>query len=48
VITDQVTNGIAMRMSVLYLMLGSDASRSVEAERDDAQPAAELEGASVA
>ncbi len=28
VITDQVTNGIAVRMSLLFLMLGSDAGRS--------------------
>jgi aspartate carbamoyltransferase catalytic subunit len=29
VITDQVTNGIAVRMSLLYLLLGGDASRSI-------------------
>ena len=28
VITDQVTNGIAVRMSLLYLVLGGDRSRS--------------------
>jgi aspartate carbamoyltransferase catalytic subunit len=28
VITDQVTNGIAVRMSLLYLMLGGDSTRS--------------------
>ena len=27
VITDQVTNGIAVRMSLLYLILGADGSR---------------------
>ena len=49
VITDQVTNGIAVRMSLLYLMLGSEVSRTAESERDAAPPAAEqLEGASVA
>jgi aspartate carbamoyltransferase catalytic subunit len=30
VITDQVTNGIAVRMSLLYLMLGGDRSKVVE------------------
>src|SRR5438552_10559379 len=34
VITDQVTNGIAVRMSLLYLMLGGDARRAVEGEED--------------
>src|SRR5438552_12092055 len=29
VITDQVTNGIAVRMSLLYLVLGGDRSRSI-------------------
>src|SRR5439155_9481357 len=29
-ITDQVTNGIAVRMSLLYLILGGDASRSAD------------------
>src|SRR5207253_6266231 len=29
VITDQVTNGIAVRMSLLYLMLGGDSARSI-------------------
>ncbi len=33
VITDQVTNGIAVRMSLLYLMLGGD-GRKLEAEPD--------------
>ena len=31
VIADQVTNGIAVRMSLLYLMLGADGSRLLEA-----------------
>ncbi|HEY3210850.1 MAG TPA: aspartate carbamoyltransferase catalytic subunit [Actinomycetota bacterium] len=31
VITDQVTNGIAVRMSLLYLMLGGDARRGTDA-----------------
>jgi aspartate carbamoyltransferase catalytic subunit len=54
-ITDQVTNGIAVRMSLLYLMLGGDARR-VEAEgatdeirRESGallEEAAEIEGAS--
>jgi aspartate carbamoyltransferase catalytic subunit len=54
-ITDQVTNGIAVRMSLLYLMLGGDARR-VEAEgatdeirRESGallEDAAEIEGAS--
>ncbi len=35
-ITDQVTNGIAVRMSLLYLMLGGDASRTIENERQGA------------
>jgi len=44
VITDQVTNGIAVRMSLLYLMLGGDARRWVE--QDEApEPAEEPEGA---
>src|SRR3989449_4014848 len=33
VITDQVTNGIAVRMSLLYLMLGGDARRGEADER---------------
>ena len=36
VITDQVTNGIAVRMSLLYLILGGDASRAAEAEAKEA------------
>ena len=32
VITDQVTNGIAVRMSLLYLMLGSEGRRAAEDE----------------
>ena len=32
VITDQVTNGIAVRMSLLYLMLGSEGRRDAEDE----------------
>ncbi len=32
VITDQVTNGIAVRMSLLYLMLGSEGRREAENE----------------
>src|SRR6266545_3919272 len=35
-ITDEVTNGIAVRMSLLYLMLGGDASRAIENERQGA------------
>ncbi len=42
VITDQVTNGIAVRMSLLYLMLGGDASRSM-ADSSAAGVAAEPE-----
>ena len=38
-ITDQVTNGIAVRMSLLYLMLGGDASRSAEPATVQAEPA---------
>jgi aspartate carbamoyltransferase catalytic subunit len=34
VITDQVTNGIAVRMSLLYLMLGGEAKRTGEDEGD--------------
>ncbi len=36
VITDQVTNGIAVRMSLLYLMLGGDSSRTLENGREGA------------
>jgi aspartate carbamoyltransferase catalytic subunit len=32
VIEEQVTNGIAVRMSLLYLMLGGDGSKPIEAE----------------
>jgi aspartate carbamoyltransferase catalytic subunit len=34
-ITDQVTNGLAVRMSLLYLMLGGDASRAIEEPGSD-------------
>jgi aspartate carbamoyltransferase catalytic subunit len=34
VITDQVTNGIAVRMSLLYLILGGEASREGPAEEE--------------
>jgi aspartate carbamoyltransferase catalytic subunit len=44
VITDQVTNGIAVRMSLLYLMLGSEGSREVDNE-PGAELAEETEGA---
>jgi aspartate carbamoyltransferase catalytic subunit len=50
VITDQVTNGIAVRMSLLYLMLGGDSARSiadVEALGEDV-PAGEPEAVSLA
>jgi aspartate carbamoyltransferase catalytic subunit len=50
VITDQVTNGIAVRMSLLYLMLGGDSARSiaeVEAQGEDVR-AGEPEAASLA
>jgi aspartate carbamoyltransferase catalytic subunit len=43
-ITDQVTNGIAVRMSLLYLMLGGDARRGSEEEEPAAAPE-ELQGA---
>jgi len=56
VITDQVTNGIAVRMSLLYLMLGGDAKRGTYGDEavDDArresravlEEAGETEGAS--
>jgi aspartate carbamoyltransferase catalytic subunit len=36
VITDQVTNGIAVRMSLLYLMLGGEAKRTGEEDESDA------------
>jgi aspartate carbamoyltransferase catalytic subunit len=42
-ITDQVTNGIAVRMSLLYLMLGSDARRGSEEDEMAAAPE-ELQG----
>jgi aspartate carbamoyltransferase catalytic subunit len=43
-IVDQVTNGIAVRMSLLYLMLGGDARRGIEEEESAAVPE-ELQGA---
>jgi aspartate carbamoyltransferase catalytic subunit len=43
VITDQVTNGIAVRMSLLYLMLGGDARRGADGEEEAAE-ASEREG----
>ena len=43
-ITDQVTNGIAVRMSLLYLMLGVDARRTTE-EEEVAAATEELQGA---
>ncbi len=56
VITDQVTNGIAVRMSLLYLMLGGDTRRASEADeppeesgKESATPVdgfEEIEGAS--
>ena len=36
VITDQVTNGIAVRMSLLYLMLGGDGKRATEEDAGEA------------
>jgi aspartate carbamoyltransferase catalytic subunit len=57
VITDQVTNGIAVRMSLLYLMLGGDAKRGSDAgdageegqarfgPEVEAEPARETQGA---
>ena len=44
VITDQVTNGIAVRMSLLYLMLGSEGRRGAETEAG-AELTEESEGA---
>ena len=41
VITDQVTNGIAVRMSLLYLMLGGDGARASDAGASDAGRVAE-------
>jgi aspartate carbamoyltransferase catalytic subunit len=46
-ITDQVTNGIAVRMSLLYLMLGGDARRAIEEEEAATAPE-ELQGAASA
>jgi aspartate carbamoyltransferase catalytic subunit len=43
VITDQVTNGIAVRMSLLYLMLGGDRSRALPEETPAQAPAEPLE-----
>jgi aspartate carbamoyltransferase catalytic subunit len=40
-ITDQVTNGIAVRMSLLYLMLGGDSGRSVAVPEAADEPVAE-------
>jgi aspartate carbamoyltransferase catalytic subunit len=34
VITDQVTNGIAVRMSLLYLILGGEGSRETASEEE--------------
>jgi aspartate carbamoyltransferase catalytic subunit len=45
-ITDQVTNGIAVRMSLLYLMLGGDARRTGAEEEAVAESTPEPEGAS--
>jgi hypothetical protein len=55
-ITDQVTNGIAVRMSLLYLMLGGDAKRGMDGEEPPEEArlgsgpllegAGEIEGAS--
>ena len=44
VITDQVTNGIAVRMSLLYLMLGGDARRSESDERAEAPEPEDVRG----
>jgi aspartate carbamoyltransferase catalytic subunit len=46
-IIDQVTNGIAVRMSLLYLMLGGDARRASEGEEAAVAPE-ELQGAASA
>jgi aspartate carbamoyltransferase catalytic subunit len=46
-ITDQVTNGIAVRMSLLYLMLGGDARRATEEDEAVTAPE-ELQGAASA
>jgi aspartate carbamoyltransferase catalytic subunit len=35
VITDQVTNGIAVRMSLLYLILGGEKQSSQESSGDE-------------
>ncbi|HWD09596.1 MAG TPA: aspartate carbamoyltransferase catalytic subunit [Actinomycetota bacterium] len=37
IITDQVTNGVAVRMSLLYHMLGAEERRPGQARRDSAQ-----------
>jgi aspartate carbamoyltransferase catalytic subunit len=47
VITDQVTNGIAVRMSLLYLMLGGD-TRRASAEDEAMESPDELQGAASA
>jgi len=41
VITDQVTNGIAVRMSLLYLILGGEGSRAAPDESAEAETEAE-------
>jgi aspartate carbamoyltransferase catalytic subunit len=47
VITDQVTNGIAVRMSLLYLMLGGDRSRAAPGSSDVEAPDPKRERAEV-
>ncbi len=42
-ITDQVTNGIAVRMSLLYLMLGGDTSRNAGGQREADEPLLEAQ-----
>ena len=44
VITDQVTNGIAVRMSLLYLMLGGEGRRAASAEEEPSDLTEEAEG----
>src|SRR5205085_7113033 len=44
VITDQVTNGIAVRMALLYLILGSDSRRSESDERAEAPEQEDVRG----
>ncbi len=43
VIVEQVTNGVAVRMAVLYLLLGG--SQPASADAADAEPETETEGA---